>query len=312
MDIPPVNQFVSLEKMEAFIEKYPEDAEKWLEFLDDTKDKDTIYPYRRRIRREEDLNQELLKGQTEVLESSDVPIDHFSEGCLLCKKSWNLTTDVPTTTLICGHKFHTLCFMYNFYHSDNVSCIVTDCDINTWDYVKQIGKIKRKNLETAENILFETIVKRKEFKDDLKELKELISDITKKHTVVRNSLASARKELIHKHIFSINQIQKEMNDLVVSVKSNEEMDKYKTSLNLYRKKARDIFRKYHLSFRDLERRKILKVSWRLRWILERHRESFGFYKLGLRVYPGKKIWKDPLTTEAPVNPVDSEDSDEDL
>lgn len=310
MDIPPVNQFVSLEKLETFIEKYPEDAQKWLEFLDDTKDKDPIYPYRRRIIREEDLNQEILKQQTGFLESPDVPIEHFSEGCMFCKKSWNLTTDVPTITFICGHKFHTICFMYHYYNNDTVHCIIPECDINTWDYVKQIGKIRRKNQETAETILYESIMKRKEFKDDLKEFKEIISDITRKHTAVRNSLASARRELIHKHIFSINQIQKEMNDLVVSVKSNEEMDKYKTSLNLYRKKAKNIFRKYHLSFRDLERRKILKVSWRLRWILERHRESFGFYKLGLRVYPGKKIWNDPLTTEAPVDSDHSEDSED--
>ena len=313
MDIPPVNQFVSLEKLETFIEKYPEDAEKWLEFLDDTKDKDTIYPYKRRIRREEDLNQEILNVQTEILKSSDVPVEHFSEGCLFCKKSWDITTDVPTTTLICGHKFHTVCFMYTYYHGDTVQCIVDDCDINTWDYVKQIGKIHRKNQETAENILFESIMKRKEFKEELKEFKEIISDITRKHSAVRNSLASARKELIHKHIFSINQIQKEMNDLVLTVKSNEEMDKYKTSLKLYRKKAKNIFRKYHLSFRDLERRKVLKVSWRLRWILERHRESFGFYKLGLRVYPGKKNWNDPLTAEEPVDlPETDEDSDEEL
>lgn len=297
MDIPPTNQFISLEKMEDFIEKYPEDVEKWLGFLDDTKDKDPVFPYKRRIRKSEDLNQTILKDQIETLETPEVPITHFSEGCLYCKKSWDKTKDVPTSTLICGHKFHTICFMYNYYHHDNIQCMVEECDINTWDYVKQIAKTRGQNVESAENILFESIMKRNDFKEDLKEFKELISDVTKKHGAVRKSLTDARNELINKHIFSINQIQADMNDLVKLVKTNEVMDNYKKSLRIYRKKAKNIFRKYHLSFRDLERRKKLKVSWRLRWILERHRNSFGFYRMGLRVYPGKKIWKDPLTTE---------------
>jgi predicted nucleotidyltransferase len=306
MDIPPTNQFVSLEKMETFIEKYPEDAEKWLEFLEDTRETNTIYPYKRRIRNEEDLNQEILKEQTEILEEPNGPITHFSEGCLFCKKSWTQTNDVPSTTLICGHKYHTICYMYNHYHNDTVQCIVDDCDINTWDYVKQIGKMKRKNAESVENIIVDSITKRKDFKEDLKEFKALISDVTKKHSSVRKSLTDARNELINKHIFSINQIQSDMNDLVKVVSTGEQMETYKTSLRVYRKKAKNIFRKYHLSFRDLERRKKIKVSWRLRWILERHRESFGYYKLGLRMYPGKKIWNDPLTTEGPVDPADTE------
>jgi len=305
MDIPPTNQFVSLEKMEAFIEKYPEDAQKWLEFLDDTKEPDTVYPYKRRITREQDLNQDILNEQVVILDPPQVPITQFSEGCLFCKKSWNLTKDVPTTTLICGHKFHTICFMYNYYHHDNVQCPVDECDINTFDYVKQISKVKRRNTESAENILFESTIKQKGFKEDLKELKEIISDVTTKHSTVRNSISDARKELIHKHIFSINQIQMEMNHLVEVVKTSEQMNSYKTALKIYRKKAKNIFRKYHLSFRDLERRKKLKVSWRLRWILERHHVSFGFYKLGVRLYPGKKNWKDPLTTE-----IESDESDE--
>jgi hypothetical protein len=297
MDIPPKNQFVSLDKMEAYIEKYPEDAGKWLEFLDNNEE-DTIYPYKRRIRKPEDLNQDLLNQNTSLLEEPvSITVTNFSEGCLFCKKSWISTVDVPTCTLICGHKYHTICQMYNYYHHDTVQCIVEDCDINTWDYIKQIGKRKRENNESVENILVESITKRKDFKDDLKEFKTLISDVTRNHGIVVKSLTDARKELVHKHIFSITQIQKDMNDMVGTVKNNQEMYDYKKSLNKYRRKAKNIFRKYHLSFRDLERRKKLKVGWRLRWILERHSGSFNFYKLGIRMYPGKKTWTDPLTTD---------------
>ena len=95
------------------------------------------------------------------------------------------------------------------------------------------------------------------------------------------------------------------------------MEIYKNSLRNYRKKSKSIFRKYHLSFRDLIRRKKISVSWRLRWILERHRESFGFYKLGLRMYAGKKLWTDPLTAVTPAEggssgeeSHDSDDSEE--
>jgi len=309
MDIPPKNQFVSLENLELFIEKYPEDTDKWLEFLDERRHDTNIttYPYKTRTIRLEDINKENLQEQTEILKESEHPISHFSEGCLLCKKSWTQTAEVPTITLICGHKFHTMCFMYNHYHTDRTHCIIDTCDINTWDYIRQIDKIKRENTESAENILFNSITRRKDFKQDFNDLKKIISDVTKKHTVVNNSLKQARNELLHKHIFSINEIQKDMNEMVKTIKENEEMNIYKNSLKIYRKKARNMFRKYHLSLRDLIRRKKLKVPWRLRWTLERHRDAFSFSNLRLRMYPGRKIWVDPLTDNNEDSDVSSEE-----
>ena len=35
MDIPPKNEFISVETLEQYIERYPEDVEKWLEFIRD-------------------------------------------------------------------------------------------------------------------------------------------------------------------------------------------------------------------------------------------------------------------------------------
>jgi len=49
-----------------------------------------------------------------------------------------------------------------------------------------------------------------------------------------------------------------------------------------------------MSFREMRERRLIRVSRKLRWVLERHRTPFSFYRLGLRIYPGKKIWKDPL------------------
>ena len=72
------------------------------------------------------------------------------------------------------------------------------------------------------------------------------------------------------------------------------MNRYKNSVKTYRKKANHVFRKYHMSFRELRERRIIKTSWRLRWVLERHRSAFTYYKMGVRIYPGKKTWRDTL------------------
>ena len=178
MDIPPQNQFVSLDKLEAYIERYPEDAGKWMEFLDI--EKKGMYPYKPRVA-DELLDMERMRRHTDEIEESGNPITHFSEGCLFCKKSWTQTNEVPSITLICGHKFHTVCFMYRQYDEEISQCIVEGCDINTWDYIRQIKKTNTKNQVSAEDILFEATEKRPEFKVDLGEFKVLIKDMTKAH-----------------------------------------------------------------------------------------------------------------------------------
>ena len=294
MDIPPKNEFISVDTLETYIEKYPEDAEKWLEFIRGPVDEEPAKLRRTRYT-DKELNEDLYKTNSDLHNvESDVPIEHFNDGCLFCKKSWVSTDGVPTTTLICGHKFHTLCSMIDQYNGDTTRCIVDECDIDTWDYVRKIVRSKEKAKTKSENILLESLKNRKDFKESLKDLKQQVSNVTSKYNSVRGMIVGARKEFIHKHLYSLNQIQNDLNEGVKYIRDSENMHKYKEALRIYRKKASTLFRKYHISFRELRERGLLRASWRLRYVLERHSSPFSYYKMGIRMYPGKKIWKDTL------------------
>jgi hypothetical protein len=293
MDIVPKNEFISLNTLETYIERYPEDAEKWLEFIRDPSEEESKLRRSRYIRGE--INEGLYKLNSDLHNiESEVPIEHYNDGCLFCKKSWLSTDGVPTTTLICGHKFHTLCSMIDQYNGDITRCIVEGCDINTWDYVRKIVRSKEKVKEKTENILLSAYQKRADFKKDIQDLKKDISSVTSAHNKVGSMITNAKKDFVHKHLYTINQLQNDINENVKYVKESEEMNTYKNAVRNYRKKANRIFRKYHMSFRELRERGILRTSWRLRWVLERHRSAFTYYKMGVRLYPGKKTWRDTL------------------
>ncbi|NDB83900.1 MAG: hypothetical protein EB127_14430 [Alphaproteobacteria bacterium] len=302
MDILPETNSISLDTLEKYIERHPEDAEKWLEFIRDPAENAILYgnqgERRRWIRREVgEINEELYNKCLDLHSvPSEVPVEHYRDGCLLCKKSWTSTEDVPTTTFICGHKFHTTCTMVNQYYNDTFRCGVEGCDIDTWDYVRKIVRSKEKAISKVENILIDSYRKRKDFKQDVNELNNTISSSNASHTAVRKLIEQGRKEFIHKHLYSINQMQNDLNQGMEFIRNSEEMDKYKKSVRVYRKKANYIFRKYHISSRELRERNILRMPWRLRWVLERHRNAFSYYKMGFRLYPGKKQMKDPLNT----------------
>jgi hypothetical protein len=286
MDIVPKKQFISLDTLETYIERYPEDAEKWLEFIKEPEGEPITG------HAQDELDNEIYKLNLNI--ESDVPIEHYNDGCLFCKKSWASTDGVPTMTLICGHKFHTLCSMVDQYNGDTIRCIVDDCDIDTWAYVRKIVRSKEKVKEKATNILLEAYQKRTDFKADLKDLKENISTVTRNHGAVAKLIADGKKEFIHKHWYTLNQMQADLNEGVKYIKESEKMEKYTSSVREYRKKAGNMFRKYHMSFRELRERGLVRTGWRLRWVLERHRSAFSYYKLGFRMFPGKKIWKDYL------------------
>jgi len=292
MDEVPENTIISLDTLERFIEKYPEDAEKWLEFIRVPPD-DPLSRLRRNVAG--NLNEDILRINTDLYNIEPItPIDHFNDGCLHCKKSWTSTDGVPTITLICGHKFHTVCTMIHQYESEFSRCIVDECNINTWDYVRSIMRTKEKTVEITENILLDSYKKRTDFKADFKELKYTMNKVASSYNLVSKMILEGKKEFVHKHLYNINQLQKDMNEGLEYINNSEQMIKYKKALKNYRKSASLIFRKYHVSYRDMRQRGLLRHSWRLRSILERHRTGFSFYKLGIRIYPGRKSWKDPL------------------
>jgi len=300
------NEIIQLPTLERYIEKYPEDAEKWLEFIkEDVGIENPENP--EIVRQRGPLDDDLLKFYKEFHNTrADNPIDNHSDGCLFCKKSWESTVDIPKSTLLCGHSYHTICTFIDQYADDRIICPVEGCTVNSWDYVRTIIRDKEVTVRRAENILLDSYVKRHDFKEDLKELKGAIRGVSSSHNSVLKLAANKKNELIHRHIFAINQIQREINDSVTLVRNSEEMKLYNTKIKNYRKKASSMFRKYHVSFRDLYRRELIRAPWRLRWVLERHRSPFSFYRFGFRLRVGKKIWKDPLEVpEAPEASLES-------
>lgn len=290
MDIEPENQYISLDTLENYIEQHPEDAEKWLKFLDNTPE--STYPLRRSRTRDE-INPEVLKANVETTQASDTPINTFQEGCMHCKKSWASTEGVPQIKLICGHSYHTVCYMYDHFKNDFPRCIVEECTIDSWEYIRAMYTARRKKRDDVHNVLLESYRGRADFKSDLAALNKCIGEVTKHSSGVEKLLKNGRRELIHKHLHSINYIQEDMNETIKIIKNSEERLNFKLAVSKFRKMASKIFRKYHVSFRELYQRRMVRCGWEVRRVLERH-ATFRYYRLGCRICPGGKKWKDPL------------------
>ena len=227
MDITPNTNNISLDILEKYIERYPEDTEKWLDFIRDPAEDVLLRPEnylvgQRRVRQVGgELNEELYKKYSDLQNVvSEVPIENYRDGCLFCKKSWASTQGVPTMTHICGHTYHTLCAYVDQINNDVPTCIVEGCDINSWDYAKDLIESKNVIKTDTENILFESYKKRADFKQDIKDLKTHVSSVVSAYTKVNSLMSLARKELIHKHIHTINHIQDDLNLTVKTVKQS--------------------------------------------------------------------------------------------
>ena len=86
MDIVPKNEFISLNTLETYIERYPEDAEKWVEFIRNPEEEEQKAKLRRTRRIREELNEDLYKLNSDLHNiESDVPIEHYNDVCLFCK-----------------------------------------------------------------------------------------------------------------------------------------------------------------------------------------------------------------------------------
>lgn len=228
---------------------------------------------------------------------SEKPAKIITDICGMCNKTWLLTPNIVTTTLQCGHTYHTIC---NYIHEnendftgDNY-CIYEACRDNTGPVIRDICKKRRQiRIDTVDELV-EANLQKASFKSDLKTMRSSIRKVLSSHTRIQKAFKNVKTQVIHKHIHTINQIQSELNSGLADVKKCEEVKKYRSALRSYRKIAAMIYRNYHTSYRDLRDRKIINLGWRAGWILERHRSGISSWQYGIRIYPGKKIWKDPI------------------
>lgn len=219
--------------------------------------------------------------------------DGHDPTCSLCERLFETTPGYPTHTLLCGHRYHTMCY---FIHQDSAirSCPSTTCEFPIWDTFRNVTRrIDQERIDQVDEALEET-VRSENFKKGLKGFKASIRDVTKAHKTVLDAYTMAYNQFIHRHLYTINQLQSELNTAISSVKSSDDIKAYKKSLTAYRKQERSMFRTYGVTLRELQRRRILNTSWRIRWILERHRASFSTWRYILRIKPGDKLWTDPI------------------
>ena len=226
---------------------------------------------------------------------TEQPAKHETEACGMCNRTWASTPTAHVTTFLCGHSYHTICSKINDYEDETLNlCVNEGCEFPSLYIVRDICRKRRQQDVDRVDDVIEHNLQKKSFKADFKTMRASIRDVMSSNTSVSKAFKNVKTNIVHRHIHTINQIQSELNAEIANVRKGEEMKKYRSSLRSYRKIAASIFRKYHISFRNLYDRKMLKVGWRSRWILERHRTGFNTYRSAIKIYPGKKLWRDPI------------------
>ena len=282
-----VNEHFNLTVLEEYIEEHPEDAEKWLDFLEKKDEK--LLEFSRTNRKNAPINTIITPDLGEDLECN-LPAD-YENVCIKCKRTWTSTPEHLTTTLLCGHKYHTACWGLHSYE-DTDNCIFEGCGQSTYGYIRDLCRRRERMRVDTISILTEAVSSKREFKLDIKKMKRQINSCIVSFRKFKEKETLERNTMLKKHIFSIRQIQTDMNTAVKGLSKSAERNKCFKEVKAYRRIERDVFRKYHLSLRDLLRKKIIRsMDWRVRSVLERHNRinSMG-YRFGIRIYPGSKKW----------------------
>ena len=229
---------------------------------------------------------------------SDVQEQNESEACSICRRTWESTANYPRTTNLCGHVFHTACAMLYYQDTQDRNCPYQGCVYNCWAIITVMQENRYQTLQTRGEEVIIATMQTGEYKRDLEVFKKSIRTVSSAYKGAIKEYKDARKNLIHKHIHSINQIQMDMNTYLKAVKSGANAKKYRLALTAYRKKARAFHLNHGLSFRDLKRRNIIKAPFQVTWALERHRSIFSSWQLSLRLTPGARLLRDPIQGDA--------------
>jgi hypothetical protein len=278
----------TLSILASYIEKHPEDAEKWLNFYKDGPNIPS--KWERRRSRAGDLETDVC---LKMYPGDRLDIEFTGDNmCPHCKRTWESTVSHPTTTLFCGHLVHTMCWILSeYYYDDESRCGYPGCNLSTSHIASMVCRYLAKSVNKPNEVFLDAIVNREEFKSDLKLLKKRIATFNKHNSAFLINAKKIKNDLLEKHKYNLAQLQNDMNASVISVREDKNYIECRKALRQYRKVAADIFNKHHLSLRELKQRKLIKTNWRTTYILERHGRLYGSYRLGVRIYPGKKKWE---------------------
>jgi hypothetical protein len=294
-DLVRINKIMTVNTLETFLEKHPEDTQKWMDHLDPQLHKPENNSHIRRIELS-DADYEKYNIDNE----QDSPFTDHEIMCGYCRKTWETTSVHPTATLLCGHKYHTLCYSVVRYEAYG-DCIVEGCQTSTTEIVREIYNRRMRLNNDLESTLIDAIKHTSEFKEDVKKMKNHLGIISKKYLEANKLIKRSKNRLRNKHVFNLRQIQYDMNAAIKSVRNSNTYLTCKSEIAKYRGIERKFFRKYHITLRDLIRNRIIRLgNWNLRYAIERHGSLLRTYKFGIRIYPGSNKW----TTR------DEDDSDE--
>ena len=262
-----------------YLNAHPEDHEKISEFLN--KMRDTV-------------------DMTTILEEYTPPIEFDpADSCRLCKKTWDSTPNAVKTTFLCGHTYHTSCNMVRNYDEGANTCIVEGCNIDEWRVVRNLRQ-NRTDIDVRDQLV-KNLMDRADFMRDLRGFKKSISQVRVIRNAYNKFTKKSRAELIHMHIHDIRAIQNSLNIHYRGLSQSPQAKKLNSSIRVYRRFARDIFTRYHVSLRDLIDKRVIKMDWHLRSVLERHRAYKSMWRSSIRICPGVKRWKDTHEDVEPTN-----------
>ena len=284
-DLVGINKIMTVNTLETYLEKHPEDTQKWL---------DHLHPYlhppydNSHIRRIELSDADYQKYNID--NQQDTPFTDHHIMCGFCRKTWESTSVHPTLTLLCGHKYHTLCYSILRYEAYG-DCAVQDCQISTSEITREIYNRRIRLNNDLESTLINAIKDTSEFKEDVKKMKHHLSIVSKKYLDANKLIKRGRNKLRNKHVFNLRQIQYDMNEAIKSVRTSNEYLRCRSELAKYRSLERKFYRKYHISLRDLIRNRIIRLgNWNLRYAIQQHGAILRTYKFGIRIYPGSNKW----------------------
>jgi hypothetical protein len=288
--VTPKDEIITMKVLERYISKYPEDAYKWMEFIRETDDTTSYLSHRANYISLKHTPNEFVE-LNQLPDKATSPVDSHELGCQICKHSWKTSASMVTTTLLCGHTYHTVCIIHRMYINDDSICGV--CGLDTWNIIRKILTDRDNKVKSVEQLLFNHIMKMNKSNSSIKQIKKEICNVKKAAKDLDTIAKKLNQGIIHKHIYSLNHIQIDTNIAKRKFKESRAYTNYVQCVRRYRKIEKHIFRTYNITMRDLINNQILKIPWRLRRILlYRGLPIYNTYNR-IRIAPGKKVWKDP-------------------
>jgi len=285
----PTIDSISLSILEEYIEKHPEDVDKWVEHLGP---KLNLNNTQVNLRRRANIN-EPVNTMISVIESDlDTAAADITSACIKCKRTWESTALHPKTTLLCGHSYHTQCFFMMNYADLDV-CVHDGCNYSIWNHVRDIYDKNTALRRDTTQLLIDTLKENPEFNKSMTEMQKYIKQTRVYTNLFRRNASALKRDVIKKHKYNIQALQNDMNESVRVARKHPRLVEARKMVSKYRRFERQFQEKYHLTLHDLVHNRVIRrPAWEVMHILNRHGSFIpSTYRFGIRIRPGSnRAW----------------------